>query len=118
MIPTISEITKPLLQALENSAQRTVLELEDEVGRIAFKLTPKELAEEKPSGNERMFLHRLRWAVTYCKKAGLVKATGRGIIQITPRGLTLLKSADCPEKITESYLNRYKSFKDTRRNQN
>ena len=51
-IPKISAITFPLLSALRNGAQRTMDELEDEVGRISFGLTKKEREIEKASGGE------------------------------------------------------------------
>ena len=116
MIPTISEITKPLLELVSKKGSLTMREAEIVLGR-QFHLTDDEIDLLKPSGGERMFLHRIRWARTYLKKAKLVKDTKRrGQIMILDKGLKLVKSKNCPDKITESYLNKYKSFKETRRN--
>jgi len=114
MIPTISDITKPLLKLIASEGEIHVTYAESKLGK-EFKLTKDELAQEKSSGGERLFLHRIRWAVTYLKKAKLIKAIGRGQVAILKQGQKLIEDPECPEKITESYLNRYKSFKETRR---
>ena len=79
-----------------------------------FNLTKQERLVEKKSGKERLFLHRIRWARTSLKKAGLIKDTRKGHFAITPLGLEEFESL--PEIVTEKYLNKYASFKNSRRN--
>lgn len=116
MIPTISDITKPLLQFAGETIdpyEISVLEAEIFLAK-KFKLTKKERLLEKKSGKERLFLHRVRWSRTYLKKAGLIVDTKIGHFKITKLGYKIMD--ENPDKITESYLNKFKSFKDTRRN--
>ncbi len=74
-----------------------------------FKLTTSELNELLPSGTQPIFRNRVAWAKTYLKKAELVFSEKRGTIQITERGLSLLKEK--PEEITTEFLKRYSEFR-------
>jgi len=120
-MPKISEITKPLLECALHGEQPNKLNmihgsvLDCEI-KLAdhFNLTKQERLVEKKSGKERLFLHRIRWARTYLKKAGLIKDTSKGHFAITDLGLDEFESL--PEIVTESYLNKYASFKNSRRN--
>ena len=121
MIPTISEITKPLLKCALYGEKASEIRLIHEISVLEceeilsdyFKLTKQERLIEKKSGKERLFLHRIRWARTYLKKSGLVKDTSKGHFAITDLGIDEFDSL--PEIVTESYLNKYDSFKNSRR---
>ena len=120
-MPKISEITKPLLECALHGEQPNKLHMIHECSvldceiKLAdyFNLTKQERLIEKKSGKERLFLHRIRWARTYLKKAGLIKDTRKGHFAITDLGLDEFTSL--PEIVSESYLNKYESFKNSRR---
>ena len=121
-MPKISEITKPLLECALHGEQPNKLHMIHECSVLDceiqladyFNLTKQERLIEKKSGKERLFLHRIRWARTYLKKAGLIKDTRKGHFAITDLGLDEFTSL--PEIVSESFLNKYASFKNTRRN--
>jgi restriction system protein len=118
LIPKISEITKPLLELADSRNKKwgfdTSISFAEEYLGNEFKLTSKEMNEKKATGNEKLFVHIIRWARTYLKKAGLITDTSqKGHFVITELGKKVIK--ENPEKITESYLNQFQSFKDTRR---
>jgi restriction system protein len=73
-----------------------------------FKLTEEERREMLPSGMQAAFDNRVGWARTYLKKAGLVASPKRAMMQITPRGLEILKQK--PEHIDVGYLKRFPEF--------
>jgi restriction endonuclease Mrr len=55
-----------------------------------FSLTDSERRDLLPSGGQFVFDNRVGWARTYLKKAGLLLAPRRGVVQITDRGLQVL----------------------------
>jgi restriction system protein len=57
-----------------------------------FRLSESERRELLPSGGQFVFNNRVGWARTYMKKAGLLSAPKRGVVQITDRGLSVLRS--------------------------
>lgn len=58
---------------------------------------------------EPQYVNRTRWARTYLGKAGLIERPERGKIQITKRGLELLKTS--PKRITRESLMKYPEFR-------
>jgi restriction system protein len=73
-----------------------------------FHLTPSAREETLPDGRNRL-RHRLEWARTYLKKAGLLEYPMRGTFQITPRGLDVL--AKKPASIDSKFLNQFPEFR-------
>ncbi len=73
-----------------------------------FKLTDSDRRELLPSGGQFIFNNRVGWARTYMKKAGLLSAPRRGVVQITGRGLNLL--SDNPKRIDNKLLRQYPEF--------
>ena len=73
-----------------------------------FGLTDLERLELLPSGKYPTFDNRVAWANTYMKKAGLIESSRRGYLNITDRGLDLLKSK--PAEINSKFLERYEEF--------
>jgi hypothetical protein len=72
-----------------------------------FKLTDEErkqlLSSRQPKLN-----HRVGWARTYLKKAGLLEPTTRGYFRITHRGLDVLSRN--PERIDVEFLEQFPEF--------
>lgn len=106
-IPDFQTCMLPLLRF---SADGKEYQLKDAAQRLAqdFKLTPEELNEFLPSGQQPVFINRIGWARSYMKKAGLLANPRRGYFQITPRGQTVLKEA--PAQINIKYLERFPEF--------
>ncbi|MSQ35615.1 MAG: hypothetical protein EXR63_00515 [Dehalococcoidia bacterium] len=60
-----------------------------------FSTSDDERAQMLPSGRKPVFNSRIHWAKTYLEKAGVLRSTGRGRVQIADRGLALSKEALC-----------------------
>ncbi|WP_029407858.1 restriction endonuclease [Thiomicrorhabdus sp. Milos-T2] len=75
-----------------------------------FKLTEEQRAELLPSGKQTIIKNRIGWAITYLKKAGLLKSPKRAHIQITELGQSVL--AENPERINVKFLKQFESFRE------
>jgi len=106
-IPKYQDITLPLLNYLsDNEAHK----LRDAIDHICFKfnLTEEDRKPRLQSGKQPIIDNRIGWAKTYMKKAGLLIYPQRGSMQITDRGLQVLKEK--PVKIDIKYLERFPEF--------
>lgn len=72
-----------------------------------FHLSKEEKAQLYQSG-QTLIWNRVAWARTYLKQAGLLEYPGRGMLQITEEGKSVLSSG--VEKIDTKYLERYPAF--------
>ena len=106
-VPDYQSIMLPLLQHVADGQPHTLRDLIDDLARF-FKLTEEEQREVLPSGSQFTFTNRVSWARTYMKKAGLVDAPKRATVQITERGLDVLKQK--PERIDVHFLKRFPEF--------
>lgn len=106
-VPDYQSIMLPLLQHV---ADGKVHALRDVIDRLAsyFKLTEEERREMLPSQSQPTFHNRASWARTYLRKAGLLGTPKRAMVQITQRGLDVLKEK--PERIDVRYLKRFPEF--------
>ncbi|MFC2015579.1 restriction endonuclease [Chloroflexota bacterium] len=108
-IPDFQSIMLPLLKRAGDrkvhSFRDTVLALADQFG-----LTDAEREELLPSGRQPTFDNRVGWARTYMKKAGLLTSPSRGNVQITERGIRVLK--ENPSQIDTAYLRQFSEFLD------
>lgn len=106
-LPDYQTLMLPLLRLAgdrqEHRTSEAVERLSDEFG-----LTDAERAELLPSGSQTYIQNRVRWASTYLRKAGLLEATRRGHVRITPRGEEVLKQ-NIPE-LNVKFLKRYPEF--------
>jgi len=108
-IPDFQTIMLPLLQKVKNGKEYSISELENELANY-FNLSEDERKQLKPSGDETLFINRIRWARFYMKKAGLLEDPRRGYSKITKRGLEVL--AKGVEKIDEKFLKQYPEFRE------
>jgi len=81
-----------------------------------FKLSVDELKELLPSGNQPIFDNRVGWALTYMKKAGILKSVSRGVFEITERGKKLLNDG-IKELHTKDFL-KYDEFREFQKKSN
>jgi restriction system protein len=105
-VPTYEQLMSPLLEVAADRQPHRVREIADQV---ATKVSlPEHLrGETLPDGRNKL-IHRLEWARTYLKKAGLLEYPSRGVFRITERGLTALKES--PGGINNRFLQRFPEF--------
>lgn len=108
-IPDFQKIMYPALSTLANGAPLTAQELIAQLAKH-FQLSEAHLAIMVPSGQQPLFKNRVTWAVTYLKKAGLLKAIKRGVYQITEAGAAILKKDI--NYINLAYLEQFDAYKE------
>ncbi len=110
-VPTYEQLMYPLLRM---AADRQPHRVRDVASKIAETLAlPESLREETlPDGRNRL-VHRLEWARTYLRKAGLLEYPSRGQFLITDRGLVALK--ENPGGFGNKYLQRFEEFLEFKR---
>ncbi|MGB9092278.1 MAG: restriction endonuclease [Pseudomonas farsensis] len=108
-IPDFQSVMRPVLATVQNGMPMPLNEVREQVTE-QFQLTEEERKERLPSGHQTVINNRVGWARTYLNKAGLLCIPTKGMVQITPRGLTTL--ADGPERITVSWLKQFPEFSD------
>ena len=89
-VPDFQKLMLPLLKLAGNGHQHSSAEAIEQLAQ-EFQLTDDDRRELLRSGQQR-FDNRVGWTTTYLKKAGLLKAVGRGRFQITDRGREVLAS--------------------------
>lgn len=89
-IPDYQTLMRPFLEMIKDGQDHLMKSAVEKLAK-EFRLSNDELAEVLPSGQQTIFKNRVSWARTYLKYAGLVDSVGRGIVRITPNGLTFLK---------------------------
>lgn len=108
-IPDFQSVMRPVLATVQNGMPMPLNEVREQVAE-RFQLTEEERKVRLPSGHQTVINNRVGWARTYLNKAGLLCIPTKGMVQITPRGLTTL--ADGPERITVSWLKQFPEFAD------
>jgi restriction system protein len=106
-IPDYQTLMLPLLKFVGDGEEHLFPSLVEALAS-EFKLAESERRELLPSGGQFIFDNRVSWARTYMKKAGLLAAPKRGIVQITERGQTLL--GDNPKRIDNKTLRGFPEF--------
>lgn len=107
-IPDFQSLMLPLLRCLADGTEHNVRDLITHLAE-EFALTEEERKELLPSGQQSVFDNRVGWARTYLKKAGLLESPRRGWVQITPRGLDVLREE--PQRIDIGLLERFEEFR-------
>lgn len=106
-VPDYQSIMLPLLKYVSDNHVHPIRDVVEGLA-ARFELTEEDRRELLPSGMQAAFDNRVGWARTYMKKAGLVDSPKRATVQITPRGLQVLKEK--PERIDVQYLKRFPEF--------
>jgi len=106
-IPDFQSIMLPLM---EIASDKNIHIFRDVINKLVLKynLSDEEKNELLPSGKQPIFDNRVGWAKTHLKKAGLLIYPKRGCIQITERGLSLLKNK--PDKIDMKLLKQFDEY--------
>ena len=108
-IPEYQSIMLPLLKLAADGNPHSIGDSSVVLSK-EFGLTQEENDRLLPSGKQGVFHNRVGWARTYLKKAGLITATGRGYVCITPRGREVLK--ENVTRIDRKYLARFAEFQE------
>ena len=106
-IPDYQSLMSPLLRLASDGQEHSFANLVDALA-AEYKLTDSERRELLPSGSQFLFANRVGWARTYLKKAGLLSAPKRGVIQITDRGRQVLKKN--PNRVDNRVLRQFSEF--------
>jgi len=112
-VPAFQKWLYPLLKKVSDGnvhfRKDLYISLADEMG-----LSPEDKNELLNSGRQLVYRNRIGWAQTYLKKAGLLKSTGKSQIQITDKGLEVIKS-DIRE-INIKFLQQFPEFLEFQKN--
>jgi len=107
-IPDFQTVMLPVIQCLENGSVIDAKAIRSQIA-VDFNLTDEERQELLPSGKQTVINNRIGWAITYMKKAGLIKSAGKAQYQITDLGKNILASQ--PQRIDVKFLKQFESFK-------
>ena len=106
-IPNYQSIMLPLLKIASDGKEHKASDAYLEIAK-SLQLSPEELKQLTPAGQDYLFSNRCGWSKTYLKKAGLIMYPTRGVFQITEAGIQLL--AEKPEQINIGTLKRFPVF--------
>jgi len=108
-IPDYQSRMLPLLKFARDEKEYSVREAIDGLVQT-FGLSEEEKKELLPSGKDVLFDNRVRWALLYLKKAGLLESERRGFFKIAQRGLEVLNRK--PDAIDVKFLEQFPEFKE------
>lgn len=106
-IPQYQEFMRPALNALKDGKEKHIKEIEKIVFPI-FNISDEECAKLLPCGSEPIVRNRMRWALYYMYRAGLVTKV-RAIYKITKLGQEALSSG---KEINVAFLEQFPSFQE------
>jgi restriction system protein len=107
-VPSYQKLMLPLLKLAADGQPHTTGDASEPVAN-SIGLSATGRAATLPDGRNRL-RHRLEWARTYLKKAGLLSYPRRGAFSITPRGQGVV--ANNPGEITNEMLMQYPEFRE------
>ena len=106
-IPDYQTIMLPLLREISDGREHPLQAVIEALAKT-FNVSDTDRKELLPSGGQFIFHNRVGWARTYLKKAGLLSTPKRGVMQITERGMQVLK--DHPRRIDNKILRDFPEF--------
>lgn len=110
-LPKFYDLMLPLLEIAADGT-----EVSDEKAEQAlvlhFQLNEEQVNQLKPSGRERLFLNKMRWAKTNLFLAKLLQKTKRCHFRITTIGKEVLLQK--PKRITEKFLAQFDGYRESR----
>lgn len=106
-IPNYQSLMLPILKFLGDRREHSLKEIIAHMYENS-KLPETEKRQLLPSGREKIFSNRIRWARWYLEKAGLIKSPRRAFSIITRSGLDVLRKN--PSEINVKYLEQFPEF--------
>lgn len=103
-MPTYEEFIDPLLRLVNRTGPIKKRDYEDQLADI-MDLGDDERTELLPSGKQHKFRHRIGWAATHLRKAGLIESPVKATIVITERGRSVID--ENPSVVDVKYLRRF-----------
>ncbi len=114
-IPDYQSLMLPLLKQLGDQQQHPLSSVIDALA-TEFGLSDIERRELLPSGRQSILNNRVGWARTYMKRAGLLSSPKRGVLQITDRGIRVVK--ENPQRVDNKVLRHFPEFLDFQKAKN
>lgn len=90
-VPSYQSLMLPLLKKLQDGNEHLLKDLYRKLVEDV-QLSKEDIEELLPSGSERKFNNRVRWAKTYLEKGGFLRTLSQGKYVITKRGLEVLEA--------------------------
>ena len=106
-IPKYEEMMLPFLNFLGDGKEHRLNDVYENLYKV-FHITEMEKKELSPSGEDRVFPNRVRWAKLYLERAGFIEVPLKGVYRITKTGIAVLKER--PQKIDVKYLSKFPDF--------
>ena len=107
-VPDFQSLMLPILQYSGTLKEETSNSNAGDYLAKQMKLSADDLKEMLPSGLQSTFTNRIAWAITYLKKASLLKSTRRGYFCITQCGKDVV--AKNHSAINAKYLEQFPEF--------
>ena len=111
-VPDFQSMMLPQLESLADGKPHSIREVADAVAK-KLSVTNGERAERIPSGGQTKFANRIAWVGVHLSFAKLIVRPARGLMQITPRGLEVLKSK--PARIDLRFLRQFPEHEEARK---
>ncbi len=108
-IPGYQRLMLPLLQYARDEREKTVGDATQDLA-AAYNLTPEEEDRLLLSRREPIFMNRVRWAVNYLNKAGLLAQRDRECFRLTKQGAEVLASGSV--QVSIDFLHQYPEFQE------
>lgn len=106
-IPDYETLMLPVLEYISDGKEYPLRQITAHMAE-QFQLTAEEREQRIPSGSTTYIQGRTGWAKTYLKKAGLLALPKRGVVQITDRGLDVLRQR--PSRLDNDFLSQFPEF--------
>ncbi len=103
MIPKHNEIRLEALKLLSQEGAMQFRAMEMPLAKV-FKLTEEEIERKYESGNGKMFLDRISWALSYLFNSGLVEKPSRGVFKISELGIKMLNTPNEIETFVQKQM--------------
>lgn len=91
-IPKFHETFNPILEILSDGKTISARELISKVVDKYYLHLPSELLEQKTKSGDILVSNRIAWGKSYLKKGGFIEFPKRGMVNITEKGLSSLKT--------------------------
>jgi restriction system protein len=106
-VPQYNKMYKPFLEALKDGKPHSKQEIKEEIA-VKMRISLEDRKRTIKSGTF-SYDHRVSWATTYLKKAGLIEKSGKATYVITERGKEVVK--ENPQVLDNNYLMKYEEFR-------
>lgn len=111
-VPDFQSMMLPVLTALADSKPHSIREVSEATAE-AMGVSEEDRQERLPSGNQTKWANRIAWVGTHFNFAGLITRPARAQMQITERGLKVLK--DNPKRVDLRVLQQFSDYQNARR---